>query len=111
MNYGVLANAQSCGFLLSISTRYFLKLGYAVIFLHRASSLTPYNRHFSCQPLMDWLATGESGPQLTLQLPPVFRKKIESALQQSKKVMHICSKVPTFSRCVFLPLHTLFLVI
>ena len=36
-------------------SRYFLAKGYAVIFLHRESSLKPFQRHFSQENFLDWL--------------------------------------------------------
>lgn len=39
----------------SISTEYFLELGYVVIFLHRRGSLEPYRRHFQHKNWLDML--------------------------------------------------------
>ena len=42
----------------SSSAEYFLKKGYAVIFLHRASSLKPFARHLTTENLFDFLEAG-----------------------------------------------------
>ncbi|XP_063994061.1 phosphopantothenate--cysteine ligase [Diachasmimorpha longicaudata] len=52
----------------AISTEYFLKHGYAVIFMYRAKSLEPFSRHFTGQKFLDMLdLTQKDGrPQLTV---------------------------------------------
>ena len=39
----------------SASAEHFLKIGYAVIFLHRASSLKPFSRHLHTENVFDFL--------------------------------------------------------
>ena len=39
----------------SSSAEYFLRLGYAVIFLHRKGTLEPFLRHFSVADLLQWM--------------------------------------------------------
>ncbi|XP_064462568.1 phosphopantothenate--cysteine ligase-like isoform X2 [Ornithodoros turicata] len=59
----------------SASTEYFLKQGYAVIFLHRSSSLKPFLRHFK-DGLLEYLEITEGDvPQIKVQqkdLPAVL---------------------------------------
>ena len=40
---------------LTCISRYFLAKGYAVIFLHRESSLKPFESHFNQENFLDWL--------------------------------------------------------
>ena len=48
-------STPACGVLfLDTTDRYFLAHGYAVIFLHRANSLKPFQRHFSKENPLDW---------------------------------------------------------
>ena len=39
----------------SSSAEYFLRLGYAVIFLHRKNTLQPFLRHFSVAEVLQWM--------------------------------------------------------
>ncbi|CAH0394842.1 unnamed protein product [Bemisia tabaci] len=52
----------------SASVEYFLKAGYAVVFLNRLNSLQPFIRHFPKQELFDCLDVSDSqqGPQITV---------------------------------------------
>lgn len=57
--------------------RYLHSHGYAVIFLHRATSLKPYQRHFARDNLLDWLTVIQNGDQkddqhLTCKSPIYF---------------------------------------
>ena len=45
----------------SASAEHFLKRGYAVIFLHRASSLKPYSRHLTSENVLDFLEPSNDG--------------------------------------------------
>ena len=49
---------------LTSTSRYFIARGYAVIFLHRESSLKPFQRHFSQENFLDWLKS-EANNSLT----------------------------------------------
>ena len=60
---------------LTCISRYFLAKDYAVIFLHRESSLKPFQRHFSQENFLDWLKldgsnnfTGTSLPHCVLHV-------------------------------------------
>lgn len=64
----------------SSSAEYFLKAGYAVIFLHRTNTLKPFTRHFKEGGLLDHLeVTGADGPGIKVrneavpQVLPVLR--------------------------------------
>lgn len=56
------------------SAEYFLKAGYAVIFLHRLHSLRPFSRHYShsLNPFLDLLTTDANG-QITVDEPQAAR--------------------------------------
>ena len=43
--------------------RYFLAQGYAVIFLHRGSSLKPFQRHYASENPLDWLCLSDGRVQ------------------------------------------------
>lgn len=43
----------------SASTEYFLKEGYAVIFLHRSNSLKPFSRHFKEDGILEYLVVSK----------------------------------------------------
>ena len=45
---------------LTCISRYFLAKRYAVIFLHRESSLKPFERHFNQENFLDWLKLDRS---------------------------------------------------
>ncbi len=80
----------------AVSAEYFLKLGYAVIFLHRQGSLTPYaNRCFpsggGSPSLGDWFAVEgppEGAPCTTAPLPTLkseFAQNIHEAVSDYAK--------------------------
>ena len=51
----------------SASAEHFLKNGYAVIFLHRASSLKPFSRHLTTENVFDFLeTTNENGIKVSV---------------------------------------------
>lgn len=52
----------------SASAEYFLQQGYAVIFLHRARSLSPYTRHLPQHHLLDILEMVEDGGKTALKV-------------------------------------------
>lgn len=45
----------------SNSAEYFLRLGYAVIFLHRQNTLQPFLRHFNVAEVLQWIELTPSG--------------------------------------------------
>lgn len=51
----------------SSSTEYFLKSGYAVIFLYRFKSLEPFTRHFGNENILDWLALTDDKALITVR--------------------------------------------
>ncbi|RDX48025.1 DFP-domain-containing protein [Lentinus brumalis] len=53
------------------SAEYFLKAGYAVIFMHRQFSLQPFSRHYShsTHPFLDFLEIEESSPKSSTSGP------------------------------------------
>lgn len=55
------------------SAEYFIRAGYAVIFMHRQFSLQPYSRHYShsTNPFLDFLET-TSSPSSSDDEPPVI---------------------------------------
>jgi len=70
------------------SAEYFLKAGYAVIFMHRQFSLQPFSRHFShsTNPFLDFLdvdqkalQSGDSDHCITVK--PAMREQLLSVLQ------------------------------
>ncbi|KAG8853994.1 hypothetical protein FRB96_007857 [Tulasnella sp. 330] len=73
------------------SAEYFLKAGYAVIFMHRQFSLQPFSRHYShtLNPFMDLLAV-ESETQTPMTPPaivivPEARQKLLGVLTEYRK--------------------------
>lgn len=70
------------------SAEYFLKHGYAVIFMHRQFSLQPFSRHYShsTNPFLDFLEfkDGKDGVQISVSPPEVPR--LEEVLKTYKDV-------------------------
>ncbi|TFK26141.1 phosphopantothenate-cysteine ligase [Coprinopsis marcescibilis] len=72
------------------SAEYFLKAGYAVIFMHRQFSLQPFSRHYShsTNPFLDFLEIeereGETTP--TISVTPTKREHLLDVLSMYKKV-------------------------
>jgi phosphopantothenate---cysteine ligase (ATP) len=64
-----------------ISAEYFLENGYAVIFLHRESSLTPFARHWSLPGtfVLDFLKEGPNG---TVMVNSQYQEKTLRVLQR-----------------------------
>lgn len=67
------------------SAECFLDAGYAVIFLHREFSLTPFARHWSHTPncLLDFLTEGPDG---TVVVDSTHQRKMRAVLQQYTSV-------------------------
>ncbi|KAK9496759.1 hypothetical protein O3M35_013040 [Rhynocoris fuscipes] len=69
----------------SASAEYFLKNGYAVIFLHRNKSLKPFTRHFGDYDLLDMLEV-ESGEDSSVKVKTEKVKHILPLLKDYLKV-------------------------
>ncbi|CAE6533558.1 unnamed protein product [Rhizoctonia solani] len=75
------------------SAEYFLKAGYAVIFMHRQFSLQPFSRHYShtTNPFLDFLeldppAEGSSNGQSTITVAPSKRAQLAGVLATYQEV-------------------------
>ncbi|CAE6485901.1 unnamed protein product [Rhizoctonia solani] len=75
------------------SAEYFLKSGYAVIFMHRQFSLQPFSRHYShtTNPFLDFLelsppAEGSSSDQPTITVAPSKRAQLTEVLATYQEV-------------------------
>lgn len=68
--------------------RQFLQHDYAVIFLHRESSLKPFHRLLSSMSLLDWVVTDttNTGVRIGLELPEELQAKLQSSLEHYKRV-------------------------
>ncbi len=62
----------------STSAEYFLKHGYAVIFLHRRGSLKPFLRHFQHSNFLDYFESDEQ----QVSVKDDFQPKLKNILQQ-----------------------------
>lgn len=69
------------------SAEYFLKAGYAVIFLHRQHSLRPFSRHYShsLNPFLDLLAITESNGTQSITVSPNHAQSLLPVLQAYHK--------------------------
>lgn len=63
----------------SVSTEYFLKEGYAVVFLHRKGSLTPFNRNFTNSSFLELL---EKKPLGEIAVKSHMVDKVDRILQE-----------------------------
>lgn len=74
------------------SAEYFLKAGYAVIFLHRQFSLQPFSRHYShtTNPFLDFLQLTPSsdGDQPNISVAPAERARLAEVLAAYQEVHH-----------------------
>ncbi|KAF8684013.1 E3 ubiquitin-protein ligase synoviolin [Rhizoctonia solani] len=75
------------------SAEYFLKAGYAVIFMHRQFSLQPFSRHYShtTNPFLDFLelhppAEGSNGDQPVITVSPSKRTQLAEVLATYQEV-------------------------
>lgn len=74
------------------SAEYFLKAGYAVIFMHRQFSLQPFSRHYShsTNPFLDFLEIetdgGSSNPSPRISVTPEKRADLLEVLKMYKAV-------------------------
>ncbi|KAG8763681.1 hypothetical protein FRC12_008449 [Ceratobasidium sp. 428] len=72
------------------SAEYFLKAGYAVIFLHRQFSLQPFSRHYShtTNPFLDFLelSPGADGEQPNITVAPPERARLAEVLATYQEV-------------------------
>ncbi|XP_056635851.1 uncharacterized protein LOC130444628 [Diorhabda sublineata] len=75
------------------SAEYFLKSGYAVIFLHRLKSLEPFTRHFSGQKFLEMLDLDEKQSSIKVKstfvdtVAPILRSY--KAAQEGGKILYI----------------------
>lgn len=63
------------------SAEYFLKSGYAVIFLHRSGSLEPFTRHFPGHALLDALDISQEGEKTSIAVREEVIPKLLPVLQ------------------------------
>ncbi|KAI0701393.1 phosphopantothenate-cysteine ligase [Cytidiella melzeri] len=70
------------------SAEYFLKAGYAVIFMHRQFSLQPFSRHYShsTHPFLDFLDVDDSEIPTRIDVKNAERPQLISVLSQYKQV-------------------------
>lgn len=73
------------------SAEYFLRAGYAVIFMHRQFSLQPFSRHYShsTNPFLDFLEieqTASEDPNPRISVTPEKRKDLLDVLTAYKSV-------------------------
>ncbi|KAI0346417.1 phosphopantothenate-cysteine ligase [Trametopsis cervina] len=70
------------------SAEYFLKAGYAVIFMHRQFSLQPFSRHYShsTHPFLDFLDVDDSEIPTRIDVRPEERQQLIEVLSQYKQV-------------------------
>lgn len=71
------------------SAEYFLKQGYAVIFMHRQFSLQPYSRHYShsTHPFLDFLNANRHGPNgPEISVTPAERPQLLEVLSAYQEV-------------------------
>ncbi|KAJ6582959.1 DNA/pantothenate metabolism flavoprotein [Mycena vulgaris] len=70
------------------SAEYFLKAGYAVIFMHRQFSLQPFSRHYShsTNPFLDFLALEEGGETVGITAAKRTDADLRAVLAAYKRV-------------------------
>ncbi|XP_061182667.1 phosphopantothenate--cysteine ligase-like [Saccostrea echinata] len=68
------------------STEYFLKEGYAVIFLHRNRSLKPFLRHFSGYNFLDLLQLDNDKPDSDVKVKPEYQERLSCVLRDYQQV-------------------------
>nr|XP_022339819.1 phosphopantothenate--cysteine ligase-like [Crassostrea virginica] len=68
------------------STEYFLKEGYAVIFLHRNRSLKPFLRHLSSSNFLDLLQLDAESLTLPVKVRPEHQEHLSSILRDYERV-------------------------
>lgn len=70
------------------SAEYFLKAGYAVIFMHRQFSLQPFSRHYShsTHPFLDFLEVDDSEHPADIRVRTAERAQLVSVLSAYKAV-------------------------
>lgn len=70
----------------SLSAEYFLKHGYAVIFMYRIKSLEPFARHFVGQKFLDMLQVSE-GENPVITVLPELTQNVATVLRQYKEAL------------------------
>ncbi|KAF8652392.1 hypothetical protein AX16_004420 [Volvariella volvacea WC 439] len=70
------------------SAEYFLKAGYAVIFMHRQFSLQPFSRHYShsTNPFLDFLEINPTNHDFQISITPEKRQDVYQTLTLYKEV-------------------------
>lgn len=77
------------------SAEYFLKSGYAVIFLHRLKSVEPFTRHFSGQKFLEMLDLDTNEQQTSIKVKSTFVDTVAPILrsyksaQEDRKILYI----------------------
>ncbi|XP_076655865.1 phosphopantothenoylcysteine synthetase [Halictus rubicundus] len=71
----------------SVSAEYFLKKGYAVIFMHRVKSLEPFSRHFTGQKFLDMLEVNQQDGKCNITVLPQYAEKLAIVLQSYKEAL------------------------
>ncbi|XP_072393551.1 phosphopantothenate--cysteine ligase [Diabrotica undecimpunctata] len=66
------------------STEYFLKCGYAVIFLHRFKSVEPFTRHFGGQKFLEMLDIDKNEQETSITVKPEYIKELAPILVSYK---------------------------
>ncbi|CAH1403131.1 unnamed protein product [Nezara viridula] len=72
----------------SSSAEYFLKSGYAVIFLYRLKSLEPFTRHFSDINIFDWLVVDNENESSQIKVGSQYVSTLLPILKKYKEVMN-----------------------
>lgn len=70
------------------SAEYFLKAGYAVVFMHRQFSLQPFSRHYShsTHPFLDFLEFDSGSTDSEISVTPAERAQLRQVLADYKGV-------------------------
>lgn len=68
------------------STEYFLKKGYAVVFLHRKRSLKPFLRHLSTYNFLDLLELDGENQHVPVKVKSEHQKRLSSILRDYEQV-------------------------
>ncbi|XP_012268486.1 phosphopantothenate--cysteine ligase [Athalia rosae] len=71
----------------SVSAEFFLKQGYAVIFMYRLKSLQPFSRHFTGQKFLDMLELTETKDKTSITVTSKNISKIAEVVQGYKAAL------------------------
>ncbi|XP_076239330.1 phosphopantothenoylcysteine synthetase isoform X2 [Calliopsis andreniformis] len=72
----------------SVSAEYFLKNGYAVIFMYRVKSLEPFSRHFVGQKFLDMLKVDQEDEKTVITVLPEYTEKLATILYKYKEALN-----------------------